>query len=125
MNIVSISVGHFWPSYREKGTKLESEMGSEITASAVKNANIMNFKSCGVKKRLLVESVEDLSSFSTDSSGQLDVLWHDGDPLGVNCTQICVFEESHEVGFRSFLQGHDGRTLETQIGFEILSNFSN
>ena len=99
MNIVSISVGHFWPSYREKGTKLESEMGSEITASAVKNANIMNFKSCGVKKRLLVESVEDLSSFSTDSSGQLDVLWHDGDPLGVDGAQVGIFEETDQVGF--------------------------
>ena len=99
MNIVSTSADEFWPSYGTKGTELESEMGSKITASAVKNANIMKLKSCGVKKRLLVESVEDLSSFSTDSSGQLDVLWHDGDPLCVDGAQVGVFEETDEVSF--------------------------
>jgi hypothetical protein len=99
MNIVSISAGHFWPSYREKGTELESEMGSQNYCFSSKECQDMNLKSCGVKKRLLVESVEDLSSFSTDSSGQLDVLWHDGDPLGVDGAQVGIFEETDQVGF--------------------------
>ena len=83
----------------QKGQNWSLKWGLKITASAVKNANIMKLKSCGVKKRLLVESVEDLSSFSTDSSGQLDVLWHNGHPLCVDGAQVGVFEETDQVGF--------------------------
>ncbi len=35
-----------------------------------------------------------LSAFSTDTSCQLDVLWHDGDTLGVDGAQVGVLEES-------------------------------
>ena len=31
-----------------------------------------------------------LRSFSSDSSGQLDIFWHDGDSPGVNGTQVGV-----------------------------------
>ena len=42
-------------------------------------------------------------SFSSDTPGQLDVLWHDCHPLCMDGTQVGVFKESHQVGFRSFL----------------------
>ena len=44
-----------------------------------------------------------LSSFSSDSSGELNVLWHDCDSLGVDGAQVCVFEKSDEVRFGGFL----------------------
>ena len=45
-----------------------------------------------------------LQSLSPDSSGQLDVFWHDGDSPGMNGTQIGVFEQPHEIGLRCFLE---------------------
>ena len=43
------------------------------------------------------------SSFSSDAPGQLNVLWHDCHPLCMDGTQVGVFKESHQVGFRGFL----------------------
>ena len=67
---------------------------------------------------------KDLSTFSTDSSGQLDVFWHDGDTFSMDGTQVGVFEESDEVGFRCFLESRDGGALETQVSLEVLSDFT-
>ena len=41
---------------------------------------------------------KELSSLSTDAAGKLDILGHDGDSLGVDGTQVGVFEETDEVG---------------------------
>ena len=38
-----------------------------------------------------------LGTFATDSSGQLDVLWHDGHTLGVDGAKVGVLEDSDEV----------------------------
>ena len=65
-----------------------------------------------------------LGTFTTDTSGQLDVLGHDGDTLGVDGAQVGVFEESDEVGLAGFLEGHDGGGLEPQVGLEVLGDFS-
>ena len=65
-----------------------------------------------------------LSTFSTDTSCQLDVLGHDGDTLGVDGAQVGILKETDKVSFRCFLESHDSRALESQIGLEILSNFT-
>ena len=65
-----------------------------------------------------------LRAFSADTTGQLDILGHDGHTLGVNSTQVGVFKETHQVGFGSFLQGKNGRSLEAEVGLEILSNLT-
>ena len=65
-----------------------------------------------------------LSSLASDSSGQLDVLGHDGDTLGMDGAQVGIFKETDQVGFTGFLKGHDGRALESEISFEVLGNFS-
>ena len=65
-----------------------------------------------------------LCSFSADSAGQLNVLGHDGDALSVDGTQVGVFKETNKVSLASFLKSHHSGTLETQIGLEILSDFS-
>ena len=43
-------------------------------------------------------------SLSTDSSGELHVLGHDGDSLGVDGAEVGVFEKADEIGFGSMLQ---------------------
>jgi len=83
---------------------------------------------CGPKKGLVLgKSILgriNLSTLSADTAGELDVLGHDGDTLGVDGAQVGVFEESYEVGLGSFLEGHDGGALETEIGLEVLGDFT-
>ena len=65
-----------------------------------------------------------LSSFSSDSSSQLDIFWHNGDPLGVDGAQVGVFEEANEVRFGRFLEREDRGGLESQVRLEVLRDFS-
>ena len=65
-----------------------------------------------------------LSSFSADTSGKLNILGHDGHSLGVDGAQVSILKESDEVSLASFLEGHNGRALKTQVGLEILCNFT-
>ena len=66
-----------------------------------------------------------LRSFATDAPGQLNVFRHDRDAFGVYRTQVGVFEESDQVGFRGFLQCQDGRRLEAQVRLEVLCDLTN
>ena len=66
----------------------------------------------------------DLSAFSSDSAGQLDILGHDGDSLGVDGAQVSVLEKTHQVGLGSFLKSHHGRGLKPQVGLEVLGDLS-
>ena len=82
-------------------------------------------KICGglEKGRLFVFVLwNSLSAFSTDTSCQLDVLWHDGDTLGVDGAQVGVFEESDQVSLGCFLESHHGWALESQVGLEVLGD---
>ena len=68
---------------------------------------------------------DDLSTLSTDAAGQLDVLWHDGDTLGVDGAKVGVLEESNKVGLGGFLQSHNSGGLETKVGLEVLGDLTN
>jgi len=65
-----------------------------------------------------------LSPLSTDPPCQLDILWHNGHTLGVDCAQVGVLEKANQVSFTGLLKSADGCTLEPEISFEVLSNFS-
>lgn len=65
-----------------------------------------------------------LSSFTTDTSCQLDVLRHDRNSLGVNRAQVGILKQADQVAFASFLQSHDSGALESEISLEVLGNFS-
>ena len=64
----------------------------------------------------------DLSSLSTDAAGQLDVLGHDGDTLGVDGAQVGVLEQTDQVGLAGLLESHDGGALEPQVSLEVLGD---
>ena len=66
----------------------------------------------------------DLSSLSTDPPGELDVLGHDGDPLGVDGAQVGVLKQTNKVGLAGLLEGHDGRGLEPEVSLEVLGDLS-
>ena len=44
-----------------------------------------------------------LSTFSPDAASQLDVFRHDSDTLGMDCTQVGIFKQPHQIGFAGFL----------------------
>ena len=62
--------------------------------------------------KLYVKTRQTLGALATDAAGELDVLGHDRDTLGVDGAQVGVFEEADEVGLGSFLEGEDRRALE-------------
>ena len=45
-----------------------------------------------------------LGALSPDPPGQLDVLGHDGDPLGVDGAQVGVLEEADQIGLGRLLK---------------------
>lgn len=82
-------------------------------------------------KRFQAEDIEkskqkpNLTTLTTETTGELDILRLDGDTLGVDGTQVGVFEEGDEVGLNGLLESTDGGRLETEVGLEILSDFTN
>ena len=82
---------------------------------------------CGLEKGRLVRvqsEVSYLSTLTTDTAGKLDVLWHDGDTLGVDGAQVGVLEKTNEVSLASLLEGHDGGALEAKVSLEVLGNLT-
>ena len=65
-----------------------------------------------------------LGTFTSDSAGELDVLWHNGDTLGVDCAQVGVLEKTDQVSLACLLKSQHGGALETQISLEVLGDFT-
>jgi hypothetical protein len=49
-----------------------------------------------------------LESLASNSSGQKDILLHDGHSVGVNGAHVGVLEETNEVGLGGFLESENG-----------------
>ena len=62
-----------------------------------------------------------LSALATDPARELDVLWHDGHPLGVDGAQVGISKVPPDT-LRGLLEGLDGGRLEAQVGLEVLGN---
>ena len=65
-----------------------------------------------------------LRALAADAAGQLHVLGHDGDALGVDGAQVGVLEQAHQVGLAGLLQRQDGGALEAQVGLEVLGDLA-
>ena len=65
-----------------------------------------------------------LRALSTDTAGELDVLGHDGDTLGVDGAKVGVLEEVDEVRLGSLLESKDGSSLEAEVGLELLGDLT-
>ena len=82
-----------------------------------------------------------LGTLTTDTPGQLDVLGHNGDTLGVDGAQVGVLEQPHQVRlagllkkvaneaivdevpfFEIYLESTNGSGLEPQVSLEVLSD---
>lgn len=65
-----------------------------------------------------------LGALTSDAASELDIFGHDCDPLRVNCAQVRVFEQSHQIRLRRLLQRHHRRALEPKVALEILCDFT-
>ena len=54
----------------------------------------------------------------------MNVLWLDGDTLGMDSSQVGVFKKTNKASLRSFLKSTDSRRLESQVSLEVLSDFT-
>jgi hypothetical protein len=59
-----------------------------------------------------------LSTLTPDPPSQLDILGHDGNPLGMDGTKVSVLKQTHEVSLSSLLKSQHSVTLETQISLK-------
>lgn len=71
-----------------------------------------------------MSNVQCSGSLASDSSGELDILGHDGNSLGVDGAEVGVFEETNEVGLGGFLEGKDGGGLESEVALVLGGDFS-
>ena len=66
-----------------------------------------------------------LGPLAPDPPGELNVLGHNGDSLGMDGAQIGVLEQSNQISLTGFLESSHGGGLESQIGLKILGYFTN
>ncbi|PNX61597.1 hypothetical protein L195_g052542 [Trifolium pratense] len=66
-----------------------------------------------------------LSPLASNPTSKLNILRHNSNSLSMNSTKISIFKQTNKISFSSFLKCRNSTTLESQIGFEILSDFSN
>jgi len=66
-----------------------------------------------------------LSPLASDSASELNILRHNGNSLSMNSTKIGIFKQTNKISFSCFLKSRNSATLESEICFEILSDFSN
>jgi len=72
----------------------------------------------------LWESIKSSGAFATDSAGELHVLGHDGNSLGVDGAKVGVLEEADHVGLGGLLEGEHGGRLETKLVSVLRSDFA-
>ena len=77
-----------------------------------------------LKKPLFGVEAGYLSALSTDAPGELDVLGHDGHPLGVDGAKVGILKETNKVSLTGLLKCGNSRALEAQVGLEVLGDFS-
>ena len=63
-------------------------------------------------------------ALTTDAAGELHILGHDGDTLGVDGAEVGVLEETDHVGLSSLLESEDGGGLETEVVLVLRSDLT-
>ena len=75
-------------------------------------------------RRVAATRERDSRALAADAPGELNVLGHDGDALGVDGAQVGVLEEADQVRLGGLLQGDDGRRLEAEVRQEVLRDLA-
>jgi len=64
-------------------------------------------------------------TLTTDTLGELHVLWHDGHTLGVDRATVGVLVKTNQISLGGFLEGENGLGLETKVVLVLLSDLAN
>ena len=56
-----------------------------------------------------------MEALSADTTGEVQVLLHDGHTSGVEGTEVGNFEETGKIALGSLLEGQEGRALEAEL----------
>ena len=75
-------------------------------------------------RRVDFSDLSGLRPLTTETASKLDVLGLNGDTLGVDGAEIGILKEGDKVSLNRLLESADGRRLETQVGFEVLGDFT-
>ena len=65
-----------------------------------------------------------LRALAAETAGQLDILGLDGNSLGMNGTQVGIFEKGNKVSLDRLLESTDSGRLEAEVRLEVLCNFT-
>ena len=68
------------------------------------------------KNQLQIQILEHAGGATPYPLGELHVLGHDGDPLGVDGAEHCVLKQDGEVGLSRLLKCQNGNSLEPTAG---------
>ena len=66
-----------------------------------------------------------LSSLAANPPREVDVLWHDGYPLGVDGAEVGVLKQSDKIGLSSLLESQDSGRLESKVVLELRGDLAN
>ena len=65
-----------------------------------------------------------VTRLALEEMGQQEKKRYSQSPNILDGSQVGVFEQGDEVSLRGFLKGHNSRRLESQVGLEVLGDFS-
>ena len=86
----------------------------------------VNFKwAKGTQLHIASIKSECSGALTTDSAGELHILGHDGDSLGVDGAEVGVLEEADHVSLRGLLESENGRGLETELVSVLRGDLTN
>lgn len=117
------------------------QSGFSFLSRCFPKPNVLRYDSCRSDPCTTREFMMQLGTFTANATSQLNILGHDSNTLGMDCTQVGVFKESDEVSLSCFLESENssgpkanisydrfltgtGHLLETEIVFKVLGNFT-
>ncbi|MCO5555899.1 hypothetical protein L7F22_009443 [Adiantum nelumboides] len=103
---------------------VHSSMQTERRKPVSRNSACDKSREIGGVKIHRLNEIGHLGSLAPDAASQLNILGHNGDPLGMDCAKIGVFKETHQISFSCLLQSQDSRALEAQIRLEVLGDLT-
>jgi hypothetical protein len=65
-----------------------------------------------------------LRTFAPETASESEILGLNGDPLGVNGSQIGVLKERYQISLASLLQSKNSGRLEAKVGLKVLSDLA-
>merc|ERR1719289_730906 len=87
------------------------------------NSKCGNVTTC--RNKMMPVAISELGPLASNPPGELNVLGHDGDSLGVDGTEVGILEQSHKISLTCLLKSSHCSRLEPQVSLKILCDLAN